>query len=370
MIRIAIKIAFYTLCAIILYSCTSADPLQPDGPILDTEETDIIFDAMFTFQTQTQSLVINNTGDSRLTINNISISDNINKEFTFEPSTLVIAPGGSSSIAITFSPSDFIRYSKNLILESNFENDVLVRLEGVGIPKVSNQEVWNFTSQSSVNAFANNNFDIVNTKEVSISSTANINDPIVNVSALSLINDIESLRIINNPVLEDLDGLQSVNISNTLEVELNRSLKTLNPLNGLKDSNFNIFLKDNINLNTLDFLKVLTTIGDLRVVNNLSLKDFNGAENIITINGDLVILNNDGLESLNGLEGVSQTFFDESSSENRLVDDIRVDDNGQLADFCGLNNVFIQGEDFFGNVIITNNASNPSLVDLTSGNCN
>ncbi len=356
---------------LIVISCTDADPLRPDGPMLEVDATDIVFDALFTFQSQTKKVAIRNTGDTELVISNVRIDDNLDGEYTFVLNSQVLAPGGVDTLSVSFSPSDFIRYDSDLVIESNFENDVLIRLDGTGIPKVSNQEIWNFTSQSGVNQFASEMFDVVNTEEVIISSTANINDPVLDLSSLSVIKEVERLQIINNSSLEDLTGLEGILVKSELIVKANDQLTSLNQLDGLVSSNFSIDLEDNRRLSSLDFLGGLTTIGTLRVVDNGSLTNFVGAESIETIDGDLVVLENDRLESLNGLEGISIAISDDNmDGEMRIIDDIRVEANPVLNDYCGLVNTLSQGEAFYGNVIITNNQLETTLLDLQTGICN
>ncbi len=353
-----------------ILSCVDADPLQPDGPNLETSVVDVVFDASFTFQRQTEEIEIKNTGDTSLVIDEISISDNTGEEFNYSISSLVIPEDGVGILEVSFKPSDFIRYSRDLVIKSNFENDVLVRLEGTGIPNVLNQDEISFTAQSSIDQFAQEMYDIVNTKDVTISSTANINDPILDLSALSVIKEVEVLRLISNSQLENLEGLDDLLVKNELIVRSNGVLGSLDQMNGLVSSNISIHLENNRGLSSLDFLNGLTMIGDLRVINNRSLVDFTGAESIETIDGDLVVLENSALKSLKGLEGISVSIEDELSGENRFFDDVKIQENEQLDDYCSLLNILSGSEDFFGNIIIINNKLDLSLTDFTSGTCN
>lgn len=375
MIKPTIYILACVTSLLTIVSCIDADPLSPNGPILDVDQVDIVFtDPLFIFQNEKKSVELKNSGDSELVITGIEINDgdgNDLSEFTAVIGATVIPPGGVTILEVTFQPSEFIRYNRELIIKSNFENEALIRLEGIGVPKVSNQEVWNFTSQFSVDQFEKEGYDIVNTKEVFISSTVNsVLDPIVDLSALSIIKEVDLLQIANNSILEDLTGLDNLLIKEDLIVRSNQSLKSLNQLNGSMSSSFNIEIESNRNLESLDFLQGLTTIRDLKIINNRALKDFKGAETIQTIDGDLVIFDNDSLISLEGLEGVSVTIFDELSGENRFLDDVSIRDNRELINFCGLLNVLSGSQDFFGDIVIANNKLEISLVQLQMGTCN
>lgn len=368
-----LKYILATFIIIITFSCTDVDPLQPEGAILSTDEIDIIFDPLFTFQSETQTIKIRNIGDTRLIIDKITIDDNTMEEFSFELSSSEIPVGGEGELSVTFSPSDFARFNRNLIIQSNSENDVLIRLDGTGVPKVSNQELWSFTSQSSIDSFKNEKFDIVNTNEIQISSTANINDPVTDLSALSIIEQVERLRINNNSTLVDLKGLQDLKVTEELVVEFNTALVTLNDLKGLDSEDvINITIEGNSNFEDLSFLSSLTLIGDLKLINNRKLASLVGLENIDTIDGDLVIFDNDNLVSLDGIEGLSIPVADENVDGEmmRIIDDISIRNNPNLINYCGLTPVLTGSDAFYGTVIIDNNELDIPLADLQAGICN
>ena len=64
--------------------------------------------------------------------------------------------------------------------------------------------------------------------------------------------------------------------------------------------------------------------------------------------------------SLVDLDGLSQL-------EN-VISDIQIVDNVNLSDFCGLNNLLINGS-FSGNYFTNENAYNPTYQDMLDGNC-
>ncbi len=362
-----------------LIGCVEADPLRPDGPVLEVDTTDLVFNALFKFQSETKEIAIENTGDADLIINEIVINDNVSGVFTTSKvDNLILVPGARDTILVNFQPKDFIRYDTDLFIKSNFKNDKFVNLEGAGIPKKTLQKDWEFRSQSEIDLFAAEFYDEVpdEVDDILISSVINAgNDPILNLSALSIFKKVKRLEVTNNRELEDLKGLENINVTNRLTVASNEKIESLNQLTGLVSSKFNIELANNTNLQSLDFLRPLNLIGDLKVTNNRLIRNFLGAENIRTIDGDLVIQDNRFLTSLNGLEGVNLSIAKETANGNmvnRIIDDISIRNNGQLVDLCGISGIINNpdSDSAYGTIVIAGNASNDITVEsIKMGSC-
>ncbi|MGF1558183.1 MAG: hypothetical protein ACFCUL_03770 [Flavobacteriaceae bacterium] len=106
----------------------------------------------------------------------------------------------------------------------------------------------------------------------------------------------------------------------------------------------------------LRFLSSLKSVGrETTFTLNGALKTLNGFNEVVTIGADLIILGNPSLANLDGLNGLSS------------CGDLKISTNGTLADFCGLQNLFDSG--WANQTFVIDNAYNPSVSQLRSGNC-
>ena len=160
------------------------------------------------------------------------------------------------------------------------------------------------------------------------------------------------LSILDNPLLENLNGLQNLRKTTNVTIKNNPSLKNTNVLNiqsfGVDawgdGTGFNeqldpsIIIEDNDNLEILVGFDSLKAASKLRVSNNLMLKDlttFHNLEGIIGVEssdyiGDLQIIGNTSLVDLAGLENVESAL------------NVVVDGNENLKSCQGLGNCLLR----------------------------
>jgi hypothetical protein len=133
---------------------------------------------------------------------------------------------------------------------------------------------------------------------------------------------------------------------------------------------------------SIDFLSLLTSVGELSLKEVIGLDNLDGLSAIKTISGSLTINFAPGLKNLNGLSsltlvGGSVTVANSDSLQNieglsllsSVGGTLSIDSNHQLAEFCGLWPL-ISGNGISGNVMIRNNAANPTVAQIiAAGPC-
>ena len=87
-------------------------------------------------QSQAQAITVSNTGTAPCVISTVLLSDIQNFGFTLTSGTPVtIAPGSSSQINVTFTPSALVSFTANLTITDNAPNSpAIVSLKGSGVP--------------------------------------------------------------------------------------------------------------------------------------------------------------------------------------------------------------------------------------------
>ena len=157
---------------------------------------------------------------------------------------------------------------------------------------------------------------------------------ITNLNGLNGITALDGIRIINNPLLTDVDGLNSVT---DFDYEFNSALEvTNNPLL----TNL-IGLSNAVNDNPMD----------LYIISNPQLVSLNGLQGIQGYGYSITIFNNDLLIDFTGLNGFTG------------MDDFYVEDNEALASFNGLDNLNVQNT---GSFVFVNNDAMTSFSSLNS----
>lgn len=165
-----------------------------------------------------------------------------------------------------------------------------------------------------------------------------------------------NLEITDNPVLNDLSGLDSlIHCRNTIRISNNRKLINLNGLNSLDTiGNFDI----NSNENILDFsgLQKIKYIGSLNVENNKSLINLHGMEGLVFLD-NFTVRYNTSLINLVGFDSVTQ-----------LYQHCFVSDNPSLINLFGLHNLVktYSSLNFYRNnaLVNLNGLSSLRLVEL------
>lgn len=198
------------------------------------------------------------------------------------------------------------------------------------------------------------------------------NDNLINFEGINLTNTIEGLIVKNNTSLESLSGLEELtSITNYISVENNNNLISFQGLNNVETMFITYFKGNNSLLNFQGFDSLMST-GDLVVVES-SIINFQGLESLTQIDPDhlvggynLVVAGNPNLISLSGLDNL--IFTEEEINIGGSVFFTPEIGNPLLADFCALQNLFSNGT-YNYNVVIENNAYNPTIQDIQNGNC-
>ncbi|EDP95902.1 hypothetical protein U8527_12290 [Kordia algicida OT-1] len=180
------------------------------------------------------------------------------------------------------------------------------------------------------------------------------------------LTNVGRLNIIRNQLLSDLTGLENIAPNaNTILISYNNTLTSLNGLENVTNLT-SITILANPALQSLTGLENLTTISSsLQINNNDNLTDLSGLNNLSTITSDLLIYDNYFLASLTGLENLTTVGRDIKIGDNDYNDR----PNPSLSDFCALTNLFTNGNYNSNNVIIQNNAYNPTPQAIINGNC-
>ncbi|RMA64541.1 Ig-like domain-containing protein [Ulvibacter antarcticus] len=205
-------------------------------------------------------------------------------------------------------------------------------------------------------------------------------------SSLETTNQIE----IERSKLTNLDFLQSIsNINNGLRFSYNTELNNISAINNISyigasiwitgsdaltsinfnntlstGNNFDLVFQNNSNLQSLDGLSNIGTLGNLDIRNNANLETINILQNLTTIKDAIFIDNNDSLTNLDFLSSLELIECDASGTQ-----DLTVIDNFNLADFCGLVDFFTNGGLCSNDYEISDNGYNPSHIQIINGDC-
>ena len=153
----------------------------------------------------------------------------------------------------------------------------------------------------------------------------------INLTSLKGLSNLQSVEdlYVNNSLITDLNGLQSLTSFVRLVIHDNVNLTSLtglvNPVNN-PVNNVDIDLEGNPNLADISALSPFTVLDDLDLMDTNVLTDLNGLQNV-TVYDSIDIEDNNGLLTLNGLEG---------ATEVRLLDILR---NPNLDDISALRNI-------------------------------
>lgn len=193
------------------------------------------------------------------------------------------------------------------------------------------------------------------------------NEALKNVDGLSgIVNDsLHSLSISNNPSLESINALSSVEtVFGLFSIANNASLKSMNGfrnITSMQESGFSPYLliDNNPSLTNLDGFSSLQTIvghgANLDISNNPGLTNIDGLSSLTTIAGGgrpagLFINNNDALTNIDGLRSLSLLDY-------AVAGAITISGNEQLQNVDGLENINLPSRNFYLTV-----TDNPALT--------
>lgn len=217
------------------------------------------------------------------------------------------------------------------------------------------------------------------------------NDKLASISGLSNIEAVNEVNIRSNKVLRSYLGIENFTSMKSLYLYRNGLYSagpiTISPLNS-QNSITQLFMSEN-GFTSLDWLEnaipndmeyaiirheeftqiealsAITTIETLEIFDNDNLLSIEPLSNLQRLDY-LEITGNARLISLNGLNSLIECrdklwigYYFLGTPENN--------GNPNLVDFCALDNLFQNGN--FGEVVIDNNAYNPTVQDIIDGNC-
>ena len=142
-----------------------------------------------------------------------------------------------------------------------------------------------------------------------------------------------------------------------VEPAIPTTFSNLNGLSTLTSIGGALYLSKTKGLPNFSAMKNLVSVGDdVNISHNEGLTSI-GLAGLTTIGGDMSIILNQDLLNLNGLEKLA------AKNGNP---DLTIWNNAKLSNFCGLKPLF---SNFNGILSVLNNAYNPSIQEIATGNC-
>ncbi|MBP94298.1 MAG: hypothetical protein CMC55_09315 [Flavobacteriaceae bacterium] len=190
------------------------------------------------------------------------------------------------------------------------------------------------------------------------STNSDITDlmPLTNITTIK-----DRLYILDNIQLTTLNGLNNIEeiTDEGLLIRGNTNLSSLDGLTGLRHVGLDITIINNSNLNNLFGLQGLFQAQgefyEIYLKDNIALESLN-LQDVTSIIG-LYIYNNDALTSLDTLENLIECL------------ELYINGNDLLNDFCALQNLY-NNVTFNADLNeMTDNLFNPSIQDIIDGNC-
>jgi len=175
------------------------------------------------------------------------------------------------------------------------------------------------SSQEDVNNFGIN---FPNCTEANISISGS---DIVDLTPLQNLTSVTIVSVINNPMLTTLEGLNNITNANEIRILFNPLLEDVSALSNI-DAVFGIDVIGNDSLESISGWSSLTNTLQLEITNNPSLSSINGLQNL-SVNEGVRIDNNDSLESLEGLQQTTSLI------------NLNIIDNDALTDISALSNL-------------------------------
>ncbi|APD06651.1 hypothetical protein UJ101_01123 [Flavobacteriaceae bacterium UJ101] len=164
------------------------------------------------------------------------------------------------------------------------------------------------------------------------------------------------LYISQSADLINLEGLNNISSINTIFLESNHSLTSIDALKNITLIKTELYIQYHPNLLSLEGLNNVTSIGSyLWILNNENLTSLTALSNLTSIGIELVISDNKNLTSLEGLNNIN------------FVERIGITENTNLIDFCSIYELITSETLYIFDVY--NNSYNPTKEDILNGNC-
>ncbi len=200
---------------------------------------------------------------------------------------------------------------------------------------VFNGDVFLFDQQE-VDNFGANNYSII-TGDLGIAAPSGVD---LDLNSLSSLTEIQGELYFGCESCSSLQGLNNITSVGYLTLRRFQSLPNFEGLNGLT----------NVDLNVV--------IGGVFFNKNLNLYNFDGLENLATVGGYIYARGNDQLQNIDAFSGL----------ESVAGDYLRIRENINLTNLCGLTNIVVSGG-IAGYYSVYENAYNPTEQDIINGDC-
>ncbi|PCE64998.1 choice-of-anchor D domain-containing protein [Sediminicola luteus] len=320
--------------------------------VLIDDSNEIDFGDVVVGITTTRIFSVQNTGNSTLNINNVRLPSG----FTIDVTSVNISPDTTKEFVVTFSPSEILDYSGSIEIESNAtEGDESILISGFGVDSIFEGSVV-LNTQDEVESFAQLGY----TEITGALNIGNINtvSQITSLASLNEIVYVGSLQVVSTGKLENLDGLENLDVGISIQLLSNYALKDIDALLGVTKLSSYLSLLSNKELTNLNGLSNIQEVGDnLRIKNHPKLKNLDGLSEVTSIKEDLIVEGNELIEDLNGLSSI------------KSVVDIRISGNFALYNYCGIKSL-IQNKGYSGGFGLTSfNRYNPSVYDIVYSDC-
>ncbi|SDI40341.1 fibronectin type III domain-containing protein [Winogradskyella thalassocola] len=211
-----------------------------------------------------------------------------------------------------------------------------------------------------------------------IEQNSNLLD-ISNINSLIIVG--ESLAILNNINLITVSGFNNLNTADGIWIQANWSLTQINAFNSVTTLAGDFNITDNTSLTTLNGTENITTISRIFIKNTL-LANVNFLSSLTTVQGEFDIQDNSALQNITGLASLTEITYgslsfytnvslaslDGLENLNQVGSTINFVGNSNLSNFCAIQNLMQNFSPSY-NPSIYNNLYNPSITDITNGNC-
>lgn len=145
-------------------------------------------------------------------------------------------------------------------------------------------------------------------------------DALVSLDGLQGLAAVELLVVSDNPALTSFDGLGLTSI-HSLSVSLNPSLRSLDALSDAVFTGGNVSVIGNDALVSLDGLEGVEVADSVIVDDNPALASLRGLERLTALTGDLALSENGALTDLGALYGLVDVARDVAIQDNRALTD-------------------------------------------------
>ncbi|UAB76117.1 T9SS type A sorting domain-containing protein [Mesoflavibacter sp. SCSIO 43206] len=135
-----------------------------------------------------------------------------------------------------------------------------------------------------------------------------------NINGLSNLSSVEEIFINDNSILTNLIGLEGITSVYRIRVVFNPSLQSLDGLDNVSVISADLEINTNASLTDVTALSSLTSVGtftnhDFKIVNNANLVSLDGFQNLTVVNGEIIINQNNNLTDITSLENIDPNTF-------------------------------------------------------------